>query len=240
MTENDKSPARLKGMGNNLCLSLSPDEPVELLREELHRLLGDIRHLTENAHILIDVGSPEGHEELVEEMGAFLVEHFGVASFSRPSQKFIDTVEQPVLDPVERSRRLDMDQSWLHHSSDVLMLAGRVRSGQKIAAHHHLVILGDVNPGAEVMAGGDILVMGTLLGTAIAGQPDDDSRIVLALDFRPTQVQIGSIVAAGPAAGRRNAGRKAVEFAHVEEKSIVVEYYMEANPFGRLPWPQAR
>lgn len=240
MMENDKSPARLKGMGNNLCISLSPDEPVGVLREELHRILGEVRHLTDNAHLLIDVGSPDGHEDLVEEIGAFLMENFGVASFSRPSQKFIEAVEQRSLDPVERSRRLDMDQSWLHHSSDVLMLSGRVRSGQKIAAHHHLIILGDVNPGAEVMAGGDILVMGTLLGTAIAGQPDDDSRIVLALDFRPTQVQIGSIVAAGPAAGRRNAGRKAAEFAHVEEEVIVVEDYLEANPFGRLPWPQAR
>jgi septum site-determining protein MinC len=118
----------------------------------------------------------------------------------------------------------------------MLVLAGRVRSGQRVTAERHLVIMGDVNPGAEVLAGGDVVVLGSLKGTAIAGQPDNEESIVFALDFRPTQIQIGSYVAAGlPTSPERIA-----EFAHVEEDTIVVDNYLEVNPFGRLPWPQVR
>ena len=46
-------------------------------------------------------------------------------------------------------------------------------------------------------AGGDILVIGSLCGTAAAGQTDNRDAIILALDFRPIQVKIGSVVAAG-------------------------------------------
>jgi septum site-determining protein MinC len=116
------------------------------------------------------------------------------------------------------------------------MLTGRVRSGQKVTARRHLVILGDVNPGGEVVAGGDILVMGALGGTAAAGQPDRQASIILALDFRPTQIQIGPVVAAGLPASPR----KFPEYAYMEGGNIVVEDYLEANPFGRMPWPEVR
>jgi septum site-determining protein MinC len=105
-----------------------------------------------------------------------------------------------------------------------------------VTARKHLLILGDVNPGGEVVAGGDILVIGSLCGTASAGQPDNLDAIVLALDFRPTQVQIGGFVAAG----LPDSPGKITEFAHLENGAIMVEDYLKAAPFGRLPWPQVR
>ena len=116
------------------------------------------------------------------------------------------------------------------------MITGRVRSGQKIEARKHLVLLGDVNPGGQVIAGGDILIMGRLSGTAVAGVPDQASAIVVALDFRPTQIQIGGFVAAG----LPTRGENVVEFAHVEEGNIIVEEYLKADPFSKMPWPQIR
>jgi septum site-determining protein MinC len=129
-----------------------------------------------------------------------------------------------------------VEDAWRHYRSEVLMLMGRVRSGQKVTAGNHLLILGDVNPGAEVWAGGDILIMGSLRGTAVAGQPENEKAIVLALDFQPTQIQIGGIVGAG----LPPSSKKQVEFAHVENDTIVVEAYLDANAFGRLPWLQVR
>jgi len=46
-----------------------------------------------------------------------------------------------------------------------------VRSGEKIAAEGHVIVLGDVNPGAEVIAGSSIFVWGSLKGAAYAGVP---------------------------------------------------------------------
>jgi septum site-determining protein MinC len=111
-----------------------------------------------------------------------------------------------------------------------------VRSGQKIKARKHLVILGDVNPGAEIEAGGDILIMGTLGGKASAGVPDNTQAIILALDLRPTQLQIGGIVAAGEPGTRGNG----IEYARVEEGMIVVSDYGKTNPFKHIQWPEMR
>jgi septum site-determining protein MinC len=115
-------------------------------------------------------------------------------------------------------------------------VTGRVRSGQKVEAGKHLMLLGDVNPGGQVTAGGDIFIMGSLRGTATAGSPDDTSSIILALDFRPSQIQIGGFVAAGTPSDPGTAA----EFARVENGGIVVEPYLKANPFGKIPWPEIR
>lgn len=232
----EKSSVRLKGVGNSLCVMLDPMEPREYLRDEIERLFANLRDEVENAKVTIDVGAPEGYDDLIDELGIYLKESFGVGSVSRAPRKKPRSRRLAAESKVDRLRRRDMERSWHDYRTDVLMLTGRVRSGQKVTARKHLLILGDVNPGAEVMAGGDILIMGSLLGTAIAGHPDGEDHIILALDFRPTQVQIGSFVAAG----LPPSPVKATEFAHVENGNIVVENYLEANPFGRLPWPQVR
>ncbi|QTA82247.1 putative septum site-determining protein [Desulfonema limicola] len=228
----EKIPVRLKGKGNTLCVTLNPLESSEYLKAELNRLFKELNDPSKNANVTIDTGSANGHEELVLELAKYLKDNFGVASVSKPvkPQNKRSSINE------EQIRKRDMERSWHDYQTDVLVLTGRVRSGQKVTARNHLVIMGDVNPGAEVLAGGDIIILGGLLGTAIAGQPENENSIVLALDFRPTQIQIGSYVAAG----LPSSPGKITEFAHVENGNIIVENYLEANPFGRIPWPQAR
>lgn len=231
-----KSAVRLTGMGNSLRVRLDPTEPREKLEAALHRRFSRMKNLSPATPVLIDAGEDEGHEEVIEALAGFLRTAFGIESVSRmPAKKAPEPAETSEESTEHRLLR-EMDQQLNQQPGEVRLLTGRVRSGQRISAPHHLVILGDVNPGAEVMAGGDIIVFGGLLGTAIAGQADREDSIVLALDFRPTQVQIGSYVAAGPPA---SPGRSP-EFAHVEDGRIVVENYLDANPFGRLPWPRVR
>lgn len=232
--DQEKTPVRLKGVGKNLCIIVDPTEPNENLIKEITRLFQELKDQVIDSSVTIDVGTHEGHEDLISELGGYIKDTFGVGSVTRPEKK-IKVAKRPIQ-AEERIRIRDMEQSWHQYSTDVLMLAGRVRSGQRVAAESHLIIMGDVNPGAEVMAGGDVVVLGSLMGTAIAGQPDNEESIVFALDFRPTQIQIGSFVAAG----LPSSPEKIAEFAHVESGAIVVDNYLEVNPFGRLPWPQVR
>lgn len=217
---------RLKGVGDSLWVTLDPEAPVDYLQEELGRLFRQTKKLALNARVIIDMGEKENYGELVEYLEKYLKENFGVRSVS---------VKHPLSE--EQDRKRDVERSWQHYRSDSLILTGRVRSGQRVTARKHLMILGDVNPGAEVLAGGDILIMGRLRGTVAAGQPDNEDSIVLALDFQPTQVQIGKVVAAGLPP---SSSGKAAEFAYIEKSAIIVEDYLNANPFGRLPWPQVR
>lgn len=221
-------PVRLKGVGDSLWVTVDTAQPEEVLKEHLIKLFERMKHLVVNARVVIDTGKENGSEPLIEHLGAFLKQTFDVGLVSGPPIKRSLAQEQV--------RRQDMGHSWQYHRSDVLMLAGRVRSGQKVRARKHLLIMGDVNPGAEIVAPGDILVMGSLCGSAIAGQPENEEAIIVALDFRPTQIQIGGFVAAGLPASSEGAA----EFAHVEDGLIVVEDYLKAKPFKDLPWPQVR
>ncbi|HKK90973.1 MAG TPA: septum site-determining protein MinC [Desulfobacteraceae bacterium] len=194
--------------------------------EELETLFKRLQHLTVNAGVVIDTGEAAGCGQLVEKIERYLKEDFGVGLVSGPPEK------RSI--PVERIRQRDISKGWTHHSSNVLMLRGRVRSGQKIEGKKHVIITGDVNPGAEITAGGDIYILGKLLGQVHAGQPDNEDAIVFALDFRPSRIQIATVLAAG----LPDAQGGTAEYAFLDNERIVVDNYLEANPFARLPWPE--
>lgn len=79
-----------------------------------------------------------------------------------------------------------------------LIVKKNLRSGQTLRHDGTLVILGDVNPGAEVIANGHILVIGNLRGIAHAGAKGDRQAIVFANRLQPTQLRIADIITRAP------------------------------------------
>lgn len=221
-------PVRLKGVGDSLWITMDASLPLEVLKKELCKPFERLRHQAVNARIILDPGEKALDEPLLEDLSTFLKNRFQVGRVSRPPA--------PKTPPADANSRPDPENGWLYQTEDSLVIAGRVRSGQKVEARKHLVILGDLNPGAEAIAGGDIIILGTLLGTAAAGQPDNESAIVVAMDFRPTQIQIGGYVAAGMPS---SAGKKP-EFASLDNSRVVVADYTKDSPFKRLSWPEVR
>lgn len=73
-----------------------------------------------------------------------------------------------------------------------------IRSGQSLRHFGTVVICGDVNPGAEVIATGDIIVFGTLRGVAHAGAMGDEGSQIVAINLRPTQIRIAGFIARSP------------------------------------------
>ncbi|MCL2421848.1 MAG: hypothetical protein FWD03_08330 [Defluviitaleaceae bacterium] len=71
---------------------------------------------------------------------------------------------------------------------------GGLRSGQTIRYSGSVVVIGDVNPGSEIMAEGHVIVLGALKGLVHAGCNGDDSCFVSGLVFAPTQLRIANII----------------------------------------------
>ncbi len=109
--------------------------------------------------------------------------------------------------------------------TDGLLVRRRVRSGQMIRHPGHIVVLDDVNPGAQLVAGGDIIVWGKLQGTAHAGALGDEQATICALELSPAILRIADV------ARRFQAGKRAKharpERAHIEREEMVVT---EWNP----------
>jgi septum formation inhibitor MinC len=138
-----------------------------------------------------------------------------------------------------------------HNSDDVMdLLSGDVpnsrlvtqtlRSGQKIESPNTVIIIGDVNSGAEVRSAGHVIVLGTLRGIAHAGSDDDDTsnKKILALNLRPTQLRIGTVISRGgdssavklsstSKTGNEKFNMEPVtpEVAYVENGNIIVDNY---------------
>jgi septum site-determining protein MinC len=79
---------------------------------------------------------------------------------------------------------------------NTLYHAATLRGGQMLHHGGNIVVVGDVNPGAEVIATGDILVFGRLGGVAHAGAGGDEAARIYALDLSPTQLRIATCIAA--------------------------------------------
>jgi septum site-determining protein MinC len=106
---------------------------------------------------------------------------------------------------------------------------GTLRSGDHLHSEGSLLVLGDVNPGARVEAGGHVLVWGTLRGVAHAGCGGDTSARITALQLRPVQLRIASAVARGP---------DELPVAGFAEQAELIDGVIAINP-AAPQWPLA-
>ena len=133
--------------------------------------------------------------------------------------------------------------SMLWDEPDARLVYGTLRSGQKIETEHSVVVFGDVNSGAEVIAGGDIVILGTLRGIAHAGAYDESGggRVIFALNLQPTQLRIGLVISRGASGDMRPTATErgdkgastAPEIARVDNNMIVVELYQSRTVWVR-------
>lgn len=82
--------------------------------------------------------------------------------------------------------------------ADPLYFQATVRSGIEIRHPGTVIILGDLNPGSNVVAAGDILVWGRLRGFVHAGAWGNSNCRIMALQMEPTQLRIADSVARAP------------------------------------------
>jgi septum site-determining protein MinC len=102
---------------------------------------------------------------------------------------------------------------------------GTLRGGQALHNLGNLVVIGDVNPGAELVASGDIVVFGALRGVAHAGAQGDRAARVIALELAATQLRIATAIASGDAGDKP----RGPEHASIVGDRIVVVPFAEAD-----------
>jgi len=79
-----------------------------------------------------------------------------------------------------------------------IIVRNTCRSGVRIVSPSDCVVLGDVNPGAEIIAEGDVVVFGALRGLAHAGAAGEQTARIWALSIEPNQIRIADLVAVPP------------------------------------------
>jgi septum site-determining protein MinC len=105
------------------------------------------------------------------------------------------------------------------------------RSGMRIESEADCVVLGDVNPGAEIVATGDIIVFGRLRGIAHAGSRGDRTARIWAMSIEPSQIRIAELVAVSPRDSAKRSGR--FEMAEIQGDAIQVTTHAVRGIRGR-------
>jgi len=166
-----------------------------------------------------ELGAASAPAEPVELAPSELTE---IVDLAATPEAFIEEPTQTGLAPIALAPSPEVSTP----TDGTRLVIGPVRSGVILEHEGHLFIFGDVNPGAEVRATGNIVVLGRLRGTAHAaiGQ---DVGFILALRLEPQQLRIGRRVTR---AGDDAAPPTDSEIAYIAGDAIVVERYL-----GKLP-----
>lgn len=128
-----------------------------------------------------------------------------------------------LADDISKTSRAERDDEFPLESrlqgEEAVLVERTLRSGHNIRYAGHVIVLGDVNPGAEIISGGHVIVWGRLRGTVHAGAGGDESATVCALDLSPTQLRIAGQIAVSPS--RRS--KTMPEIACIRDGQLVAE-----------------
>ena len=210
----------IKGTSDGLVIHLG-DGPLDSVLSEMEARLASKASFFLGGRVALRVGARALSAEQLTAIGRTM-EELGVTLWAVESEHPATHVaaKELGLETGLRNPRLHAPEQSAREDMAGVVIRRTLRSGQAVRHAGHLTLIGDVNPGAEVVAGGDIIVWGKLRGTAHAGAVGDDSAIVCALQLSPSQIRIGSFIARSPERGRPP---KVPEMASVQDGDIVVE-----------------
>ena len=106
-------------------------------------------------------------------------------------------------------------------TSETKFHRGAVRSGQRVEYEGSLVILGDVNDGAEVIAGENIIILGILRGLAHAGAKGNKDAIIAASSIEAPQLRIANIIKERERTEILEEARKTYAYINQKEEMII-------------------
>ena len=210
-----------KGTKDGLYIILKEEMDLDTIKANLDKKIKPSKRFFEGAEIMNFKGKKLTQEEfddlkevIEQEYGMTVVGSFDEKSFDAKAERFEikkpDMLEQLPFENV--------------HKGEALFVRATLRSGQLIQYKGDVVIVGDVNPGAHIKAGGSVIIMGTMRGIVQAGANGDYGAFIVAYKMQPTQLRIGDIITRSP----DGLGSKYnnPEIAMVKQGMVVVEPYL--------------
>ena len=219
----------IKGVNDGLLISLSPTESWQSVTDQLASRIDEKADFFAGANITVELGERPVPKYELSSLKA-LLERRGltlslVRSASNTTQKSAESLDVPTDNGAAPKAAEPMARETAPVNSEETGTPGvlfrrTLRSGRTIHSEGHVIVFGDVNPGAKVIALGDVVVWGKLRGYVHAGAGGDATAIVCALDMSPSQLRIAECVFRSPP-GRRK--KMMPEVALVRGDEIVVE-----------------
>ncbi len=207
-----KAPVVIKGNKSGIRLVLEQDMPFDELQKKVEQKFEKSADFLGNAQVAL---SFEGRE-LSEEEEAMLLQ-----SITEHSK--LDVV--CVIDNDKKREKYftqSLDERLMQiNSNSGQFFKGNLRSGQVMEFETSIIILGDINAGAQVVSTGNVIILGALNGIVFAGASGKEDSFVVALKMNPVQLRIGDIIARS--SDEKSEPPKEPQIAYVEDGRIYVD-----------------
>ena len=214
----------VKGLDDGLLITL-PDDPWAEVEAALIEKLGEDDNFFQSARVALQVGTRVLRAaelgRLRDNVSELKVSLWAVLSESPTTCEAAESLGLATSLTKKPSAPRITNADVVGEQVQAMLVRQTLRSGHSIEYSGHVVVLGDVNPGAEIVAQGNVIVWGRLNGVVHAGAEGESSAVVCALDLAPTQLRIDNLITRSP---RR--GREAVpELACIRDGQIVAEQW---------------
>lgn len=214
---------QIKGVRDGLLVTLGEGEWGEL-QSALLAHIQEKAAFFQGAKVALEVGNQILHaaelgalRDRLSELGISL---WAVISNSPTTEQTAQVLGLATRIFTPRPERTIKPASAVHLDGDPAIFVQRtLRSGMRVTFQGNVVVLGDINPGAEVVASGSVVVWGRLRGMVHAGAEGNESAVVCALDLHPMQLRIASVVSVTP----DRKGKILPEIARVVNGQVVAD-----------------
>lgn len=214
---------QIKGIKDGLLVSLG-DGPWEEIHQLLLEQLDQQAEFLKGGRLAFDVGNlvlkAADLGQLQKELSARELSLWAVITNSPLTEQTAQSFG--LATRITKPRPIDVAQKsegTLSGAGEALLIRRTLRSGFVIEHSGHVVVIGDVNPGAEINSNGDIVIWGKLRGTVHAGFDGDKEAVVCALDLSPLQLRIAGVAAVPP----KKRGKPFPEMARIRDSQVIVE-----------------
>jgi len=220
---------QIKGIREGLLITLEeeswPDARAALLEHVINQA-----DFLRGGRLILDIGNHVLHAAELGQLRDMLSENglslWAVLSGSPVTQQNAQTLGLATRITKPTPERTAPSQETALSGEQAVLVRRTLRSGFSLQHIGHVIVIGDVNPGSEIVAGGDIVVWGRLRGMVHAGAQGEEAAVVCALDLSPTQLRIAGQIAVTP----KRRGRSLPEMARLIDGQVVAEPW---NPKGK-------
>lgn len=227
-----KATVAIKGTKTGLVVTLAEEPTLEAVVSELTERLRQGAAFFRDARITLNIGARvltagewQGLRDLLVAHGVAL---HNVVVTSELGRQGARAAGISIAAPVSAGQAPKQPQvaSAPPEEHNGMLIKRTLRSGQSVRHPGHVVVLGDLHAGAEIISGGDIIVWGALRGIAHAGALGDAGSGIYALQLIPTQLRIAQYVARAPEAAGDEVWPEA---ARVQDGQIIVESWSRSK-----------
>lgn len=218
----------IKGIKDGLLITLDANEEWLNVTSRLASRIDERADFFAGAHITVDLGERpvpkydlSGLKALLERRGLTLNVVISDSNTTLESANSLDLRTGTSSENSSSSSEIQPINPEEEGAFGV-MIRHTLRSGRTVHSQGHVVVYGDVNPGAEIIAAGDIIVWGKLRGNVHAGADGDEKAVVCALDMTPNQLRIAGYITTSPPDKRR---KPKPEEALIRDGQIVVQVW---------------